>query len=89
MLEVQRCANQLGFCVCILRMGTRRPESRLSMRNYGEDACLFVFVGVRSGGGAIASSSGTVGGGGRGDGNLLLVIDETVVWQKHCAEMQS
>lgn len=41
-----------------------------------EDACLFVFVGVRSGSGAIAGSSGTVGGGG-GDGDLLLVVDET------------
>lgn len=37
-----------------------------------DDACLFVFVGIRSG------SSGSVGSGRRGDGDLLLVVDKTM-----------
>lgn len=59
-----------------------RSGSSLPVRLQGWDACLFVFVGV-CGGSAVTSSGGTVGGGGRGDGDLLLVVDETVVVREH------
>lgn len=42
-----------------------------------EDACLFVFV--VSGGSAVGGSGGAVGGRGGCDGDLLLVVDKTVI----------